>query len=355
MSRHHAPAPVHPGEQRHHRHDWTWVEPTADDVPGYFACTSCEETTSPCSDCSRPLETSATICARCLKRAKDLVDECEAAYDSIPGGLRTVMGLRAVRYDAGSGGGSRDSLPFGIGADQDVDDELVALLARYQTGTVIHLMRDPVTVMSILESWADDWAEKSNRPVRVSTFDYLREHSLWAAQNHPSWHQYLEEVRGVRSKLQAIAGTRPVPEPAPCPHCGGRVVREWGREGLDDQRHCTGCRRSWQDDEQLVEDGRQVLAAMPSTNPDLLVTRDEGRRLVPDLSANLLRQVIFRDRHRADPSHRAYDPTWVPRLPVQEIRGGKELYRLADVMCVRWSPRTDAPSPLGTPATEEAV
>lgn len=328
-----------------HQHDWQLRPGSVDELLDSsaqhahldaFVCAGCEETTAACSDCGRPVEVATrTICARCLERAIEVIDDCEAAYAAIPENARTVLGLRAVRYDAGPRGTASEApLPFGLGADEDDIGELTAQLTRATAGTVIHLMRDERNVMAVLEDWANDWAERFHRPwdASVSVFGYLRTYSLWAAQNHPAWQLYRHEVRDVRSKLQSIAGTTPLVELAPCPNCGGRVVRAWSAKGLEDDRRCTRCRRVWSTEDELLIERQQVLAAAPSTNPDLLVTRDDARRLLPGLRADLLRQVLARDRRRADPEHRDYDPAWQPRLPERGVdRAGQPLYRLSDV------------------------
>ena len=102
------------------------------------------------------------------------------------------------------------------------------------------------------------------------------------------------------------------------------MVRDWDVAcGLGDDVRCSRCGATWSGCEHLALDQGWRLREMPDTDPDLLVTLDQARRLVPAVKRNTINQVLKRDRTR-EPADR--------RLPAQAVNGaGDELYRLGDV------------------------
>jgi hypothetical protein len=309
-----------------HAHDW---RPTDEQD---YRCALCEETTSPCNTCGLPVGSSLAICSRCLDRAHQLLDDLRAYIREIPDGVRTVAGVRAIRYDLGSAGGQDD--------DGRLPHSLDALYVEDVPVCGPSSIRSSYGAMDLLESWVDDWAEKSGDAVGArDTIGYLRAHTLWAAQNSEGWLVYLDELRATRAVVRRIAGLAPEPVGV-CPSCGGNVVRDWrlplgerwerGRlrrgsrlEGLDDVARCNRCGRRWTGREHLVLEQTARLLELADTDPDVWVTLEQARRLVPTVRRNTINQVLVRDRRR---------PVERQRLPVRgHDDAGVELYRLGDV------------------------
>ncbi|MGN7703504.1 hypothetical protein [Cellulosimicrobium sp. 22601] len=294
-----------------------WTATTAhDDGRPVFACTACAETTTGCQDCDRPLETALTICARCLDRARGLLDDIGTYLAEMSDVARVAVGLRAVRYDltGTASASSSDRLPHGLDAAYREDVPVPGPSSIRTRGGALDL----------LEAWVDDWVDRCGDPDGAwDTLTYLASHTLWAAQNHPAWRVYLDELRATRAVVRRLAGLAPE-RVGSCPDCGGPVVRDWDvAAGLGDDARCSRCGKAWLGGEHLALDQGARLRELPDTDPDLLVTIDQARRLVPEVKRNTINQVLARDRKR---------PAEEQRLPVRgHDAADRALYRLGDV------------------------
>ena len=269
-----------------------------------------------CITCSRRVDAELAICATCLVDAQHVIIDTADAYAVIPDTTREVIGLRAIRYDKPAAGNpDPGDLPFGLNVKYDDPED-----------PRISAIRQPETALDILHSWADAWADQRGVPVEGSVFEYLAASTRWAAQ-HPDdsrWHDYLDEARRVRNVIRRLAGLNPERQAAPCPHCGGDVVQEWTAVGLNDTLHCTRCPAIWATLGRFVITTTDALTAIPDTHPDLLVTTDEARLLLPNLKRNTLNVWLKRDRER-QPATR--------RIPVHGILpDGRELFRIGDLV-----------------------
>lgn len=278
-------------------HDWTATTTHADPAPT-FACTSCGTTTTGCRDCARPLDgTALPICERCLERARGLLDDIGTFLAAMTDVARVAVGLRAVRYDLTGTPSTANAarLPHGLDAAYREDNVLVSGPATIRTHG---------GAMDLLESWVDDWAERCGDDEGAwDTLAYLRSKTLWAALNHPAWHDYLSELRATRAVVRRLAGLAPEREPAPCVHCGGTVVRDWTTwEGLSDVARCTGCGTTWGSHAHLALTERWHVRALPAERPDALVTAEQARAIWPHLKRNTLNQWI--SRHLLEPVDR---------------------------------------------------
>jgi len=317
------------GEHRWHSWAHAEVQPT---FPIRFVCRECPETTTSCQDCWRPLETSLTICDRCLESARKIVSDVEEALAKIPDPFAMIMGVRAVTYDRPRLSNVIDRLPFSMDS------------ALEFTSPGLKGVRSPETLIEVLMDVATDWAEhragvrgpdglgkgalgdpsSSTPPVPASeVFGWLRDHMLWAAQSHPFWRDQLWILRGVRHRAQLLAGMTDEHEPVPCVHCGGRVIQPMTKRGLADERRCTRCRRTWPNESRLLFANRTALLELPTTHPGALVTADDALRILPELRRNTLTQVLKRDQDRPEERRR------VPERGRSER--GEPLYRLGDV------------------------
>ncbi|MBD5787122.1 hypothetical protein IF650_13120 [Cellulosimicrobium terreum] len=276
---------THPDD---HTHDW--IETTTFDDAGMrtFACSSCTATTAGCRDCARPLETALAICDRCLNRAHGLLDDIGDYLAEIPDGVRTAVGLRAIRYDLTGTASTTDEgrLPHGLDA-LFREDVPVAGPSSIRTAD---------GALDLLEAWVDDWVARCGDPQGAGdTLGYLRTHTLWAAQNHPAWDVYLDELRATRAVVRRLAGLAPEREAAPCVHCGGTIVRDWDvAVGLSDVARCTGCGTTWGDRRVLAADTRWHVRALPAEHPDALVTAEQARAIWPGLNSATWRSWVHR-------------------------------------------------------------
>ena len=237
-----------------------------------------------------PMVTALTICQRCLDRARGIITDIRDLLAATPDTTRALLGLRAIRYDRSSPAAADDSrLPFGLDLLYDAIDVPGPAGVRTRAGA-----------LGLLEAWAQDWAERGGDHGGVEhTLDYLESHTLWAAQNHPAWADYLAEARATRALVRRLTGMEPEREPAPCVHCGGVIVHAWTPGGYDDTARCTRCHRTWPTRQALAFVNRYHIRALPNHAPDTLVTRDEARLVFPDLPAATLRLWI----HRGLPVH----------------------------------------------------
>jgi hypothetical protein len=268
-------------------HDWQPTEEhDVDEQHRGFECSACSATTHGCNECGRPMGSSLLVCDRCVQRAQRVVRDVAQWMAEHTFGV-TLVTLRAVRYDRDRPATEDDArLPFGLDAVVPDPEE-----------TRIGASKHPDDAVAVLESWARDWAgQLGDDEAAVDALPYLVEHTLWAMQNRDAsgWSDYIEEARQVRAVVRRLLGIAPVPERVPCVHCGGRIVREWTNDGLDDVRRCTGCGMEWKSGLELEQHTLAALQALPTSDPETLATREQIRRLYPHLRAGTLREWIRR-------------------------------------------------------------
>lgn len=294
-----------------HKHAWQRVD-------AGFACTDCTAMTAPCNTCMRPLTTELAICAACITKARKIITDIQAVIHTIPDVHAALLGMKAIRFDKpilGSADPAR--LPFGLDAMYDDLDKVGMAGIHTPEGT-----------LNVLVGWAKDWAD-TRVDVVGDVLVYLDGHTLWAAQNHPAWAEYLEDAYRVRSKLRHLAGLNPEVQDVPCVYCGGRVVQEWTKDGLDDVLTCAGCNVAWPNTARFAFASRTALFALPKTHPDALVTIEDVKRICPHIRGNLL--DLWVNRGKANP-----DNARLTTLGKDER--GRPTYRLADVIAA-WEGR----------------
>lgn len=274
--------------------------------PDRYTCPNCDATTTGCQDCKRPLNTALTICPDCLTAAKRILTDIRDYLSEISIDAREILGLKAIRYNATSSCSTLDDsrLPFGLDTQEDN-------INTSGPGAI----RTPRGALTLLEQWVDDWANLSGDNAGAhDTLTYLETHTLWAAQNHPAWTDYLTEARATRAVVRRLAGLEPEREPVPCIHCGGQIIHDWTPNGLDDVARCTGCGLTWGNRTHLDFANLAHLIALPTEFPDLLVTMAEAKR-------------IYKGRVRPN----LFD-LWAHRAVLPSQRwNGEVMYRLADI------------------------
>ena len=299
-----------------HQHQWIQDRRLADPISTY-ACRDCAEQVRGCNTCDEPLATSMATCERCIERARHVIEDIVHDLDTVPFHAAEIMGLRAIRYDGVrvTTSDDRSRLPFGL--DRVVEDP-------EQVAQRIEAAKYPATAVDVLVGWASTWADVLGKTVGGSWSGFLIEHTVWAAQNPDTsgWFDYLGEARRVRATIRRLLGINPERQPAPCVHCGGRIVQEWTPRGLDDQLRCTGCALTWRDRSWLQYANLHTVHELPTTHPDALVSLEEARRIFPTLKRNTLNQWVA--RHILTP---ALD---VQGRQQRDVRGTL-LYRIGDI------------------------
>jgi len=280
-----------------------WIAITAAE----YACTQCGDTAMPCTQCGDPLETANTVCDRCVTRARRIVADVAEWITTFEFGVQ-LINLRAIRYDRDKVTGSDDAarLPFGL--DQIIEDP---------EDTRIAAVKHPDDAVAYLRDWAETWATARDETTGDDPLGYLLDRTLWAMQNpaDSAWADYRGEALQVRATVRRLLGIAPEREPVPCVHCGGRIIRDWTTDGLDDVRKCTRCRMEWPSEARLHHTNMLVHQQLPDTHPDALVTTEQARRIYPRLNAATLRSWI----------HRGHLP------PAGTDVRGADLYRLGDI------------------------
>jgi len=101
------------------------------------------------------------------------------------------------------------------------------------TGHGLHLRDDPYPPATVFGWWEDDWRGLLGAPAALvvatmaSTTNYLLMHLSWAAQNHPAWLDFADDVRDIHRRLEDATshGERMDRSDAPCLDCDATELR----------------------------------------------------------------------------------------------------------------------------------
>lgn len=241
-----------------HVHEWTRTSDPDDEVV-QFGCISCEVTTVQCASCWRPLAAGEEhACGVCVGRMRGTLTRLPGLYDQLPSAVRGLVG---VDYSRASSGRSAVSSPL-LGGDA-----VVMMAGGSGSGVVAdrHGRRspqdqhetDPPSVSGVLADIEDSWRRARGskaapyRPSPRLICTYLLRHVEWAAGRYEGWAADFDTVRDLEHRIERLLGWGPDEErlPAPCPHCGGVVVRRWvdagpKAEGGHTEWACTSCAAS---------------------------------------------------------------------------------------------------------------
>lgn len=302
-------------------------------------CTQCGETTAPCQVCSRPMGSLNLMCHGCLASERRVLDHIRIAWPQAQG-PSWALSVEDLDLRPRTTSGEIDP-PVWIGpADRaSSPDDFVALgrvLEANPDKHLLDLLRDPVNIVGVLHQQAHEWGRRAGSAPAGDVLEWLGSRLLWAANTDSSLmarHRAL--ARRVRWKLRHLAGVLPHQNPAPCVHCGGKVVQDWtdadGQphpDGLSDLLRCAGdCRTTWGDRARFDYLNLTTIRALPHTHPDALVTLADARTAAPRARRNTINQRIKRDRDRAAQTG---EPRGIPERGTNHR--GLPLYRLGDLL-----------------------
>lgn len=222
-----------------------------------------------CGSCARPLgKDEAGTCRACVADAREDLTVILDTYALLPLLLGHIAPsapqlnpVRALERPM-PGGDPLVMLAAGSGADNlrrsdldayRVDPDAAQWWGRDDTAG------DPVSVAHELGRHEDDWRRVRGErgapgPATVSTaVEYLRARLSWAASHHDGFGDFTADMRALRGKLEAVAGTTrpPMRADAPCLECDGVLLRHYRDRignsggGLDDDWTCSSCRREY--------------------------------------------------------------------------------------------------------------
>lgn len=228
-----------------------------------------EEPRPRCGSCGRPLgKDEAATCRACVADAREDLGAILEPYGMLPSLLGQLGSahpkLNPVRATERPlpGGDPLVMLGAGSGADNTRRDDAVRRRAdpgAPQFWGLDDRAGDPVSVAHELGRHEDDWRRVRHEPgapgpATVATaVDYLRVNLSWAASHHDGFGDFTADIRSLRRKLEAVAGTASVTlaADAPCLDCEGVLLRHYRDRigesggGLDDDWTCAACRREY--------------------------------------------------------------------------------------------------------------
>ncbi|MBZ2197264.1 hypothetical protein [Occultella gossypii] len=295
-----------------HQHWWT-QGPT-----GEWVCTDCGETCATCGTCGRATGGALLLCDPCHARERQVLADIEHAIGLyLPSPGRSPYS--SARMDAMRVAGSK--------------------AAR---------VTDPEdSIDSTLFGWVALWTEASGDAQNLGALEYLAGHLLWAAHNPDAsrWEAYRKSIRAQRGAARRVAQIAPQPQPAPCIHCGGKVVQDWAdhdwnplKTGLSDVHRCTGCGTTWGDHAHWRFAQRHTIFALPTDDPDRLVTLADARTIFPDVPAGTWRTWIkrSRDEHaRTVAECDAWDDRWTAYEDAGYLGPIPEAPEIVEAVCSR--------------------
>lgn len=126
----------------------------------------------------------------------------------------------------------------------------------------------------LLATWEDDWREvrSGETALELASVDaavkYLDANLDWAAQQHPAFDSFAEEIREHRAHLEDVLhdGER-IDTGAPCKVCGRPLERNYGAQAKDDSWWCDRCKVLIRPDEyaeNVARESRQYAKWLPA-------------------------------------------------------------------------------------------
>lgn len=226
-------------------------------------CRDCggEECSRPCQLCENHLGIELRTCLICAAAVRKNLHRVTRLYRALPA---FVPKLAVQRLDQRRGS-NEPSLPGGdhlvfLADGSDAGNRRRAFLAGLdESWDQDDRLSDPLSVAYFLASWEDEFRRQrrepaaSDRATVATAATYLQHRHDWAAQHHPEFPVYADQLDRLRKHLERITYTSDAPEPvnAYCtvPGCGQRLLRKLNEEtGFDDNAYCPSrtCRRVYE-------------------------------------------------------------------------------------------------------------
>lgn len=169
-------------------------------------------------------------CPGCVGAARDDLYEVALMFAALPG--QTIDGGHEGKLEAAR------PIPGG--------ESMVMLGPGAQSGEIGK--GEHQTTLMVLVGWEDDWRsmlgnEATEKATVPKATRFLRDRLDWAAQQHPAFDAFVEEVRAHRAHLEDVLHDGQRTETgAPCNTCHRPLERSWGATAKDDGWWCANCK-----------------------------------------------------------------------------------------------------------------
>lgn len=199
---------------------------------------------APCIVCSQPLADHETqTCSHCITQARRNLIDIEQDY----------MLLEAELLDRAGAATPPD--PTGVRADNSYmpGGDILVMLGPGSTGWHETEPVDVDSVLGVLERYDRDWRitfhelAAQDAPTVSGVTLYLLRHLAKAAAEHPTFQEFHQDMRIMRSWLELALRNGPQRSPVPCLNCGRRALeRPLPREdGVEVEWQCSHCHRNY--------------------------------------------------------------------------------------------------------------
>lgn len=224
------------------------------------SCRDCgdEPCTRPCQICGEHLGIELRTCLICAAAVRKQLHRVERLYRALPAFVPRL----AVQQLDRRRGSNEPALPGGdhlvfLADGSNARERLRAFLrGQDEAFDQDDRLSDPASVAYFLASWEDDFRRQRHEPAAsdratvATAATYLHCWHDWAAQHHPEFPSYADELDRLRKHLERITYTSDNPEPvnAYCtvPTCNQRLFRKLTDQGFDDNAYCPKCRRVYE-------------------------------------------------------------------------------------------------------------
>lgn len=218
-----------------------------------------------CQICKRAeIPASHATCPSCVNRTRGDLHAIVNGYRQLP----SVLRMWPTRSPGTGEGGSRNAETPVMGGDAMVllaygSEAAQAAVTRARLEQLptpirepsVESPHDPPSILFELERWEASFRQEQHvqaavtRPTIGTVAAYLHDTLGWAAQHSTQFTGFTVDLEDLRSHIDRAVGDidRPEVATAPClgEGCGGKLIREWGPKGLDDEWACRKCRRRY--------------------------------------------------------------------------------------------------------------
>jgi len=278
--------------------------------------------------------TISTETAAVVSEVRLLVLGIRDLYRELPDTIASIAGLHAVTYSAigspSTGGvkvlGGDASVMHGAGTISNVTSSRAGNREHAQD----NLPTDPPSVLAVLSSIEDTWRHELDDPAADKTsidasVAYLIANVIRSVQ-FIDLSADIAELTTLHCRLLAVTGhtNQPKASDAPCDTCNGRIVQQYGDDGLEDDLTCSTCGKTYTP----TQYARATKSRLESVRTeDRLVTAYEARTIW-----GLSEDQVYNWERGADESH----PFRTPKIVAHsKDLNGRKLYRNTDIAALK--------------------